>query len=56
MEFKKIENNGVITYDLIGRLDTQSAPDFQKLLDQGFENEENKIIFLTGLLLKNTVN
>ena len=44
MEFKKTENNGVVTYKLSGRLDTQSAPDFQAVLDEGFENDENKII------------
>ena len=44
MEFKKNIENGVVTYILDGRLDTQSAPDFQEVLDEGFENGENKII------------
>ena len=44
MEFKKTESSGVVTYELSGRLDTQSAPDFQKVLDSGFDNGENKII------------
>lgn len=44
MEFKKTENGGVVTYELSGRLDTQSAPDFQGVLDEGFDGGENKII------------
>ncbi len=44
MEFKKSENNGVTTYSLSGRLDTQSAPDFQEALDEAFGRGENKII------------
>ena len=44
MEFKKTEDNGIVIYELSGRLDTQSAPDFQAVLDEGFEKDENKII------------
>lgn len=44
MEFKKTENDGIVIYELSGRLDTQSAPDFQAVLDEGFEKDENKII------------
>lgn len=45
MEFKKTQNGEEIVYTLSGRLDTQSSPDFQDVLDQGFENGENKIVF-----------
>ena len=44
MEFKKNSDSGVIIYSLSGRLDTQSAPDFQHALDEGFDSGENKII------------
>ncbi len=44
MEFKKTENDGIVIYELSGRLDTQSAPDFQAVLDEGFEKDENKIV------------
>lgn len=41
---KKIENGQVI-YSLSGRLDTQSAPNFQETLDSGFKNNEFNLIF-----------
>ena len=44
MEFKKTQNGEEIIYTLNGRLDTQSSPNFQDVLDQGFENGENKIV------------
>ncbi len=44
MEFKRTEKDGTVIYELSGRLDTQSAPDFQAVLDEGFEKDENKII------------
>lgn len=44
MNFTKTINGEIAIYRLSGRLDTQSAPDFQAALDEGFENDENKII------------
>lgn len=44
MEFKKNQIGEAMVYELIGRLDTQSAPKFQDVLDEGFESGENKII------------
>ena len=45
MEFKKTEEGEATVYRLIGRLDTQSAPEFQDVLEEGFGRGENKLVF-----------
>ena len=44
MDFKKTQKGEDTIYELTGRLDTQSAPEFQDILDEGFNSGEDKII------------
>ena len=42
MEIEKKFDDGKVIYHIIGRIDTQTAPDLQAALDQGLEEGENK--------------
>ena len=44
MEIEKKFDDGKVIYHIIGRIDTQTAPDLQAALDQGLEEGENNLI------------
>ena len=45
MEILKEKRDDFFVYTLKGRLDTQSSPEFQSVLEEGFKNDEKKLIF-----------
>lgn len=45
MEISKEKRDDCVVYALKGRLDTQSSPEFQDALEEGFKNDENQLIF-----------
>lgn len=42
MEVKKIDENGKAIYQIKGRIDTQTAPALQSMLEEGFGQGETK--------------
>lgn len=51
MEVEKVQTGEKTVYHVSGRIDTQTSPELQKLLEVGFEEGENKVV----LDLKETV-
>lgn len=45
MEFIKNSDANAVTYTIKGRLDTQSSPEFQEVLEEGFKNGEVNLVF-----------
>lgn len=44
MEIEKKIDDGKVIYHIIGRIDTQSAPELQAALDKGFEEGEKDLV------------
>lgn len=44
MEIEKKIDDGKVIYHIIGRVDTQTAPDLQAALDKGFEEGEKDLV------------
>lgn len=49
IDIKKTSENGKLKYELAGRLDTKTAPDFEAELKTGLEGAESLVIDMTGL-------
>lgn len=44
MDIEKKIDDGKVIYHIIGRVDTQTAPDLQAALDKGFEEGEKDLV------------
>lgn len=44
MEIEKKIDDGKVIYHIIGRIDTQTAPELQAALDKGFEEGEKDLV------------
>lgn len=44
MDIEKKIDDGKVIYHIIGRVDTQTAPDLQAALDEGFEEGEKDLV------------
>ncbi len=45
MEIKKIKNDEKYVYNIEGRIDTQTAPELQKAVDESFDAGEINLVF-----------
>lgn len=44
MEIKKIKSKEISTYEIVGRIDTQTAPNLQETLDKDIDNGEKNLV------------
>jgi anti-sigma B factor antagonist len=49
LDIKKTNENGNLKYELAGRLDTKTAPDFETELKSGLGEAESLVIDMSGL-------